>query len=136
MTTPPDMPKDVRHAFDALPEAKRATLLDVRALVFETAASTPGVGPIEEALRWGEPAYLTSQSRSGSTIRLGIEKASGHPAMFFNCQTRLVEDFRQQFGDRFSFSKNRAVLLDPDRPMDTGAVSSCLAAALTYHRKR
>lgn len=136
MTTPPDMPKDVRHAFDALPATKRSTLLDVRGLVFETAAATPGVGPIEEALRWGEPAYLTSQSRSGSTIRLGIEKASGHPAMFFNCQTRLVEDFRQQFGDRFSFSKNRAVLLDPDRPLDTGAVSSCVAAALTYHQKR
>lgn len=136
MSAQADMPKDVQAAFDSLPMAPRKSLLQVRELIFETAASTHGVGRVEEALRWGEPAYLTPETRSGSTIRLGVEKASGQPAVFFNCQTRLVEDFRQQFGDRLSYSKNRAVLLDPAGPLDTGALTACVQAALCYHKKK
>ena len=136
MVTQREMPKDVQAAFDSLPALPRTLLLQVRELIFDTAAATQEVGRVEEALRWGEPAYLTPETRSGSTIRLGVEKASGQPALFFNCQTRLVEDFRQQFGDRLSYSKNRAVLLDPAQPLDTGAVTACVQAALRYHKSK
>lgn len=136
MSVQTEMPEDVRAAFERLPSESRKSLLQVRELIFETAASTQGVGNVEEALRWGEPAYLTPETRSGSTIRLGVEKSSGQPALFFNCQTRLVEDFRQQFGDRLSYSKNRAVLLDPTEPLDISALAACVKAALRYHKTK
>ena len=63
--------KRVQAAFAAFPPAARSRLLDLRAMVFEVADSLPGIGPIEESLRWGEPAYLTSSSRAGTTVRLG-----------------------------------------------------------------
>jgi hypothetical protein len=62
----------------------------LRELIFDVAASTDGVGEIEETLRWGEPAYLTSQSKSGTTIRIGWKSSRpAEYAVFFHCQTDL-----------------------------------------------
>ena len=73
-------------------------MLLLRELIFATAAATPGVGALEETLKWGEPAYLTSATRSGSTIRLAWKPARPEQyAMFFNCQTTLVDTFRTLF---------------------------------------
>ena len=103
------MSTHVLEAFQQVPSTHRKTLFDVRELIFEVAQDDPRIGGIEETLRWGEPAYITSQNKTGSTIRLGIEKGSGMPALFFNCKTNLVEEFRQQFGGALRFAKNRAV---------------------------
>jgi hypothetical protein len=107
------MPADVAAAFSAFPAGVRARLLEVRDLIFETAAAIEGVGPLTETLKWGEPAYLTQATGSGSTIRLGRSRSSERPcAVLFNCRTTLVDDFRSQFPDVFAYEKNRAILLD------------------------
>ena len=105
--TPP-MPADVAAAFDALPPAIRHRLLEVRALIFATSEATERVGPLTETLKWGEPAYLTEATRSGSTIRLGWFRASRHHdcAVLFHCATTLVETFRERFPDVFDYQKN------------------------------
>ena len=64
------MPADVAAAFSGFPASVRARLLEVRDLIFETAVAIEGVGPLTETLKWGEPAYLTLATGSGSTIRL------------------------------------------------------------------
>ncbi len=127
------IPTPVLQAFQQMAPAHRKALLDVRELIFEVAQSDPRIGPIEETLRWGEPAYVTSKNRTGSTIRLSIEKDSGMPALFFNCQTTLVEGFRQQFGSALTYSKNRAVVLDREYGQHSSALKICITAALTYH---
>jgi hypothetical protein len=130
-------PPAVSATFDALPASPRARLLELRALIFATAAATPGVGPITETLKWGEPAYLTEASKSGSTIRLGVTK--GKPpgcAIYLNCKTTLVEEYRAAFSDVLAFEGNRAVLLDPERPLPEQALAQVFAMALTYHRRR
>ena len=127
-TTP--IPNDVLAAYETIEPTHRAALLMVRDMIFEVAGADPRIGSVDEALRWGEPAYLTSQCKSGSTIRLGIEKTSGQPALFFNCKTTLVEEFRGQFGDALRYVKNRAVLIDGDADV---ALRQCIASALTYH---
>ena len=65
----------VEQAFWAIPAPVRRKLLALRRLILETAAATEGVGEIEETLKWGEPAYLTPRTRSGSPVRLGWKKA-------------------------------------------------------------
>jgi hypothetical protein len=132
MTDTKPMPKDVSAAFDHLPTTFQKPLLDMRNLILNVAQSDPRIGALNEVLRWGDPAYITARAKTGSTIRLGVEKASGQPAVFFNCQTTLVEEFRQTFGDTLSYSKNRAVLID-GAPQD--ALRACVASALTYHLK-
>jgi Arc/MetJ-type ribon-helix-helix transcriptional regulator len=133
----PPIPADVAAAFDAFPEAIRRRLLDVRRLLFQTADETEGVGPLTETLKWGEPAYLTLASGSGSTIRLGRAPSSAHDgAVLFNCRTTLVEAFRGQFPDVFRFEKNRAILLGTATPLPETELSICLRIALTYHKRR
>ncbi len=128
---------EVARVFAAYPEPIRARLLALRQLIFDTAASTDGVGHLDEMLKWGEPAYLTSQSKSGSTIRIHSKKASARQyAIYFNCQSTLVDTFRSLFPEDFTFEGNRALVLDAadEPPMD--ALAFCIGEALTYHRKK
>ena len=131
------MPEDVASAFRAYPEAIRERLLLIRALILATAKETEGVGPLNETLKWGEPAYLTEASKSGSTIRLGRPKSSPECAgVFFNCQTTLVFEFRDIFPGVFHYDGNRALLLPVKGAVDEVALRQCFVMALTYHRKR
>jgi hypothetical protein len=131
------MPADVAAAFSAFPERIRARLLEARDLIFEIAAGIEGVGPLTETLKWGEPAYLTEATGSGSTIRLGWFRSSEREcAVLFNCRTTLVDDFRSHFPGVFAYEKNRAILLDACEPLARTPLSTCLGMALTYHRRR
>ncbi|HVZ00632.1 MAG TPA: DUF1801 domain-containing protein [Dongiaceae bacterium] len=132
----PAIPAEVAAAFDAFPAPVRRRLLQVRGLIFAAAAKLDGVGPLTETLKWGEPAYLTAATGSGSTIRLGWLRSSERPcAVLFNCNTTLVETFRERFPDAFAYAKNRAICLSPSGTLPKGPLSSCLALALTYHRR-
>jgi len=130
------MGEEVISAFDAFRPDARAQLLRMRDLIFETAHTMPEVGPIEEALRWGQPAYLTSESKSGTTIRLGTAGGDGlHVAMFFNCRTTLVGSFRGLFDDVFQFEGDRAILVPVAQPVPKEELAECIAMALAYHRR-
>jgi hypothetical protein len=133
----PPLPTDVATAFAAFPGRVRARLLEVRDLVFETAADIEGVGPLTETLKWGEPAYLTEATRSGTTIRLSRFRSSEREcAVMFNCRTTLVDDFRERFPGVFAYEKNRAILLDARAMLPKAPLSACVGMALTYHRRR
>jgi Domain of unknown function (DU1801) len=127
----------VAQVFETCPPEIRSQLLALRKLIFEVAASTEGVGVLEETLKWGEPAYITSQSKNGSTIRLGWKKSNPTQyAIYFNCQTNLVESFRTLFPSEFKFQGNRAIVFDAADVVPTDALCFCIAAALTYHRDK
>lgn len=127
----------VAEAFEVYPPAIRQKLLALRELIFETAAVTEGVGKLTETLKWGEPAYLTSESKSGSTIRIDWKKS--HPsqyAMYFHCQTNLIETFRTTFPADLKFEGQRAIILQESEVLPTRQLAFCIAQALTYHRRR
>ncbi|ROZ75685.1 DUF1801 domain-containing protein [Ramlibacter sp. WS9] len=127
----------VASKFEAYPPKIRRKMLVLRALIFETAAATDGVGELEETLKWSEPAYVTSQTRSGSTVRIDWKKAQpAQYAMYFNCNTNLVETFRTLFPKDFKYEGNRAIVFDERESVPVDALRFCIAAALTYHRKR
>ena len=124
----------VAKTFDSYPASIRPKLLALRSLIFATAADTEGVGGLDETLKWGEPAYLTSETGSGSTVRLGWKNSQPtRYAMYFHCQTNLVEMFRSLFPGEFQFEGNRAILFDEEDDVPTESLSACIAAALTYH---
>jgi Domain of unknown function (DU1801) len=126
----------IAAAFSNYPKPVKAKLLALRKLILNTARATEGVGPIEEALKWGQASFLTSESKSGSTIRIdGVKGADGQVAVFFHCQTNLVETFRELYPE-LRFSGNRAILLDTKARLPEAALRHCVALALTYHRAR
>jgi len=127
----------VAGVFASYPPAIRPKAMALRRLIFETAAATEGVGPITETLKWGEPAYLTAASKSGSTIRIGWKKsAPSRFALYFHCQTNLVETFRAQFPDALTFEGNRAIVFEESDTVPAEPMAMCIAAALTYHRNK
>ena len=130
------VPQHVTTALARYRAPAQARLLEVRELIFEVAAQTDGVGALTETLKWGEPAYLTEASGSGTTIRLGVSRqAPDACAVFFNCQTTLIEQFRAQFGRDLAFEGNRGLIIACNGPLPRAAIAFCLHAALVYHRR-
>ena len=128
------MPRDVQVAFQAFPPEVRHRLAEVRAMILAVAAGDPRIGAITETLKWGEPAYLTEATGSGSTIRLGWpRKKADRAAIYFICHTTLVDTFRERFGGVFEYETNRAVLLPVTGDIDRAPLEFMLAMALTYH---
>lgn len=124
----------VQQVFDNYPAHVKPQMLQLRQLILDTADSIDGVGELEETLKWGEPSYLTSKTKSGSTIRIDWKPRSPHHyAMYFNCQTTLVSTFREIYSDQLVFEGNRSVVLKVDKALERDAVAHCIAMALTYH---
>ncbi len=124
----------VADVFERYPAHVQPHLLRLRQLIIDTASETEGVGQLEETLKWGEPSYLTSQTKSGSTIRIDWKsRAPDHYAMYFNCQTTLVSTFREMYADQLIFEGNRSVVFGLADALETDAVAHCIAMALTYH---
>lgn len=60
----------VAAVFASYESSIRLELLAVRRLIFATAAETAGVGTLQETVKWGQPSYPTTETKSGATIRL------------------------------------------------------------------
>lgn len=124
----------VAAAFDAVGTDARAGMLGLRTLIFEAAADLPQVGQVQEALRWGQPAYLTPVTKSGTTLRLGVPK-SGQFALFVHCQTRLIADYITMFPGQDRIDGTRAILFDRAAQIDPQRHGWLIRHALTYHLK-
>jgi hypothetical protein len=115
------------------PKPIGAKLQALRRLILDTARKTAGVGALAETLKWGQVSYLTSESGSGSTIRIDrVKFAADQVGVYFHCQTNLVETFRELYPE-LSYSGNRAILLDVDEPLPEAELGHCISLALTYH---
>ncbi|WP_127523911.1 DUF1801 domain-containing protein [Mesorhizobium sp. Z1-4] len=127
----------VKEAFDAVPARAREGLLALRTLIFEAAGATQSAGRVEETLKWGQPAYLTPDTKSGSTIRLGVPKSPEYDyALFVHCQSDLTRQFETNYPGEFEFEGTRAVLFRADKPIPADALRHCIAMALTYHSRK
>jgi len=129
----PPLDPSVAAIFSNYPKPLRTKLLALRRLIFDTANVTNGVGALEETIKWGQVSYLTSESKSGSTIRIDqVKSATNQYAVFFHCQTSLVETFRELYPE-LTYGGNRSILLDGAKQLPKEALRHCVALALTYH---
>jgi len=134
MTLPVLQPELVA-AFDAVADPlARTGLLHLRRLVFETAAELPQIGHLQESLRWGQPAYLTPDTKAATTLRLGVPKTARF-ALFVHCRTSLISDFTAAFPGWDRVEGNRAVLFDDIAQVDPVRHGWLIRRALTYHLK-
>jgi Domain of unknown function (DU1801) len=123
----------VAAVFEAYPKPLRSKLQALRRLILDTARTTDGVGALEEALKWGQPSYLTTETRSGSTIRIDrVDSVPNRYAIYFHCQTNLVSTFRELYPE-LTYSGNRCILFDVSDVLPPAALRHCVALALTYH---
>ena len=126
----------VEAVFAGYPGPVKSKLLALRKLIFDTARATPGAGALQETLKWRQPSYLTSESKSGSTIRIDqVKSEAGGFAVYFHCQTDLVETFRELYPE-LRYGGNRCILLDAGDKLPEKALRHCIALALTYHARK
>lgn len=127
----------VAAVFRAYPPAVRARLLALREMVFDVAAATPGVGGLTETLKWGQPSYLTEESKSGTTVRIDrLKHRDDSCAIYFHCQSGLVEAFRTIYPDTFAYEGKRAIVLGAKDRLPRRALGHCIALALTHHLRK
>ena len=124
----------VKQKFNTYPGHVRPKMESLRNLIYEVAKITDGVGELEETLKWGEPAYLTSKTKSGTTIRIDWKpKNPDQIAMYVNCNTTLIGTFRTLFNGQLKFEGNRAIVFPIGKPIPAEQLKVCIAIALRYH---
>ena len=127
----PPVPALVAEVIDRYPAPIRDMLLALRTTILDVAASED-TGVIEETLKWGQPSYLT---KTGTTIRIDRDAThGGDVALYVNCKTTLVDEWRERFPD-FSFGGTRSLHLGLNADLDDDRLKMCIADALTYHRR-
>ena len=132
--TIPELPQNVKDVFDDIPDLIRPKLYRLREIIYEVASHTPGVGPLEETLKWGDPSYVTSTTKSGSLVRINKRGKEGC-AVYFHCQTSLVSTFRQLY-PQLTYEGERAILLKAKEPIPEDILRDCVRRAFTYNLKK
>lgn len=125
---------EVAKVFNNYPTHMRQKLLMLRQLVLETASESEGIDTLEETLKWGEPSYL---AKSGSAVRMGwkLSKPDQY-ALYFHCQTKLIDTFKELYSDKLKFEGNRAIVFHQDDEIPIDEVKHCIFLSLTYHGRR
>lgn len=122
--------KDIFDSFDPI-NAKK--LLQIRELIFKTAANIESVGDVTETLKWGEPSYAPLKLRVGSPIRLNQLKDKNGFALYFNCQSNLITTFKQLYPSTFRYERNRSIVFNRKDKLPIKELEHCISIALTYH---
>lgn len=124
----------VEEVFKQYPKHIQSKLLILRKLILDTALETESVDHMEETLKWGEPSYIT---KKGSTIRIGWKQSRPDQyAMYFNCNTKLIDTFKEVYRDVFNYEGNRAIVFDENDEIPVNEIKQCIALALTYHTRK
>lgn len=121
----------VKKAIDSYPKEAKSALLRLRNIIQQTATEYE-LGPLEESLKWGEPSYVV---KGGSAVRIDWKPRFPEKCfVFFQCQTSLVETFREIYGDVFIFDGNRAIALDISQDVPVKELKHCISLSLQYHK--
>lgn len=122
----------VADIFDNYPKSVQKQMVQLRAIVIESAAEIEGLEALEETIKWGEPSYLT---KHGSTVRMDWKaKTPQQFAMYFKCTSKLVPTFKTLYKDTFSFEGNRAIVFKQNDEIPKTELKHCISLALTYHK--
>ncbi len=126
---------EVAEVFAGFDDKVRTKLLQLRELIIK-AAKKAEVGRLEETLKWGEPSYLTPETGAGSTVRISQRKVTDEYAVYFNCQTSIIEQIKNRFGKTFRYEGSRALVFHIKDKLPRAELSESLTLALTYHRRK
>jgi hypothetical protein len=125
------MEAKVQEKFNRYPEDIRPLILHLRELVFSIAEDLD-LGEVEETLKWGEPSYRV---KGGSPVRMDRkEKCPNQYFLFFHCQTKLVDTFRELYSEVLAFEGNRAIVLNAKKKLPKKVIRHCVEMAMNYKR--
>lgn len=128
------MPAPILDQIQHWPEAAQLRLQAMRALFYDV-ADTAKIGPLDESLKWGQPAWRPRRARMGSTVRLNWSEAAPRSLMaYVDCKTDLATQLHSRF-PHFPNDGRRALRFDLGHA-DTDAAWQLAFLTFTYHRSK
>ncbi|MEH6454279.1 MAG: DUF1801 domain-containing protein, partial [Psychromonas sp.] len=125
------MDLNVKQKFEAYPDNIAILLGNIRDLIFSV-AEQDGISELTETLKWGQPSYI---SNIGSTIRFDWDsKYPEQYCVYFNCNSSLVETFKEVFADIFTYQDNRAIVFKTDQKVPVIQLAQCISMSLRYKK--
>lgn len=89
---------------------------------------------VSQTLKWGEPSFMV---KGGSTVRIDWKnKLPDKIGIYFNCNSRLVETFKELYPTTFDYQGNRAILLNVNMPIAMTELKHCIRLAFSYHQNK
>ncbi|MEM8654492.1 MAG: DUF1801 domain-containing protein [Pseudomonadota bacterium] len=130
------IPPDLLTRIAAWPEAAQTHFVSMRAIVHEV-ADDADIGPLDESLKWGQPAWRPRRPRIGSTLRVDWSPDTPDRFMaFVDCKTDLAAQMDARFPGRFHNDGRRALGFDLGTPLNKDAIWTLAHLTLTYHRAK
>lgn len=130
----PNPPQEIQSVISRWPASAQLRFHDIRQIVFEVAAEHPKVGPLTEALKWGEPSFLTLETGSGTTLRVcWKDKSPVDIGLFVICRTDLLDQIRSLYPGAFRYEGTRAAYLSLSSPVPRDAIAYLAMRAQTHH---
>lgn len=121
----------VKQKFENYPKNVNVLLRRLRDIILNV-AQQDGILDLTETLKWGEPSFV---SKFGSTIRIDWKaKYPEQYCIYFNCNTSLVETFKEVYGDIFIYEGNRAIVFQVDDVIPLRELSHCISMSLRYKK--
>ncbi|KEJ89461.1 hypothetical protein [Sulfitobacter donghicola] len=118
------------------PALQQKQFEEIRKLIL-AAAKDANVGPVEESLKWGQPAWRPKRPRQGSTLRLNWQGIPSHPlVLYVDCKTTLSATMREIYPTEFEYEKNRGLGLPDGSPLPLQAIDHLARLTFCYHQKR
>ena len=117
--------------------AVKEMLHKLRDLILSIAQDVNDVGSISQELRWNQFSFLTLASGSGSTIRIdGRRDDAAKVAIYFHCQSGLVDQFKEHYNGVLIFEGKRAIIIDVRKDFREAEIRHCILLALTHHLRK
>ena len=126
------MNKEVEAKYKSYPPMVKKEMLALRKIILEIANKDKDIDFTEEALKWGEPSFMTKSS--GSTLRINWqEKFPESISVFVNCQTKLISMFKELYPSDFEYVGSRELRLPLKGKYSKFKLKKCFELALKYN---
>ncbi len=129
-------PPDILARIENWPANAQKHFARTRCIVHDI-AETADIGALDEALKWGQPAWRPKRPRVGSTLRVDWSPTTPDRLLaFVDCKTDLAQQMDTRFPGQFHNDGRRALGFALNTPLDEDAVWQLAHLTLTYHRAK
>ena len=129
-------PAPLLSAMTAWSEPARHALWACRGIFHETAERAE-IGPLDESLKWGQPAWRPRAPRTGSTLRMGWMAGRPRQLLFFvDCKTDLAARMSDIYPDLGENDGRRQIALPLDASLPEQPIAHLAQMTFCYHLSR
>ncbi|NNE53876.1 MAG: DUF1801 domain-containing protein [Sulfitobacter sp.] len=105
--------------------------------LFHGIAQERGVGPLQESLKWGQPAWRPAKPRTGSTLRMDWNEGTPDRLnLFVDCKTDLAARMDDLYPDLAFNDGRRHLAIGLGDPLPEQALAHLAEMTFCYHIAR